>query len=100
MLEANLNMARQLGLRAVAEGIEDRADWDLLRAIGCESAQGHFFARPMAVGCCLTGAQDRMLAERSCAVPRRPDAAARLACPAAAAGLGAVPPIVCRRSPS
>jgi EAL domain-containing protein (putative c-di-GMP-specific phosphodiesterase class I) len=47
ILEANLGLARQLGLRAVAEGVEDRADWDCLRALGCDLAQGWFIARPM-----------------------------------------------------
>ncbi len=47
ILEASLGMARQLGMRSVAEGVEDRDDWDLLRTIGCDLAQGYFVARPM-----------------------------------------------------
>ncbi len=47
ILEASLSMARQLGLRSVAEGVEDRDDWDLLRTIGCDVAQGYFIAKPM-----------------------------------------------------
>jgi EAL domain-containing protein (putative c-di-GMP-specific phosphodiesterase class I)/FixJ family two-component response regulator len=47
ILEASLGMARQLGMRSVAEGVEDREDWDLLRTIGCDVAQGYFVARPM-----------------------------------------------------
>jgi EAL domain-containing protein (putative c-di-GMP-specific phosphodiesterase class I) len=47
ILEANLGMAKQLGLRTVAEGVEDRADWDCLRTLGCDLAQGWFIARPM-----------------------------------------------------
>lgn len=48
ILEANLGMARQLGMRTVAEGVEDRADWDLLQQMRCDLAQGYFIARPMA----------------------------------------------------
>lgn len=48
ILEANLGMAHQLGMRTVAEGVEDREDWDLLRRLGCQLAQGYFIARPMA----------------------------------------------------
>jgi len=48
ILEANLGMAHQLGMRTVAEGVEDREDWDLLRRLGCQLAQGYFVARPMA----------------------------------------------------
>lgn len=47
ILEANLGMARQLGMRTVAEGVEDRADWELLRSMRCDLAQGYFIARPM-----------------------------------------------------
>ncbi len=47
IFEASLGMARQLGMKTVAEGVEDRADWDFLRAAGCDLAQGWFIARPM-----------------------------------------------------
>ena len=44
---ASLGMAQQLRMQAVGEGIEDRADWDVLRSLGCEAGQGYFIARPM-----------------------------------------------------
>ncbi len=44
---ASLDMAHQLGMTAVAEGVEDRADWDFVRAAGCDVAQGFFIAKPM-----------------------------------------------------
>jgi EAL domain-containing protein (putative c-di-GMP-specific phosphodiesterase class I) len=47
ILEANLGMARQLGLRTVAEGVEDRDDWTCLSELGCNVAQGYFVARPV-----------------------------------------------------
>ena len=47
ILDASLRMARKLGMKTVAEGIEDRADWDHLRAAGCDVAQGWFIARAM-----------------------------------------------------
>jgi EAL domain-containing protein (putative c-di-GMP-specific phosphodiesterase class I) len=47
IVEASLAMARQLGMKTVAEGVEDRADWDFLRTAGCLLAQGYFIARPM-----------------------------------------------------
>ncbi|MBB4957642.1 putative bifunctional diguanylate cyclase/phosphodiesterase [Micromonospora polyrhachis] len=42
-----IELARALGLRVVAEGVEDEATWRLLHAAGCHVAQGWFFARPM-----------------------------------------------------
>ncbi len=47
IFEASLGMARQLGMKAVAEGVEDRADWDFLRTTTCQLAQGYFIGRPM-----------------------------------------------------
>lgn len=47
IVEATLTMARQLGMKSVAEGVEDRDDWDFLRSRGCDVAQGYFIARPM-----------------------------------------------------
>jgi EAL domain-containing protein (putative c-di-GMP-specific phosphodiesterase class I)/FixJ family two-component response regulator len=47
MYDASLGLARQLGIQVVAEGVEDRADWNLLRRTGCDLAQGYFIARPM-----------------------------------------------------
>lgn len=47
---ASLGMARQLGMKTVAEGVEDRADWNFLRQQDCDLAQGYFIARPMPAG--------------------------------------------------
>lgn len=47
IFEACLGMARQMNMRTVAEGVEDRADWNFLRASGCDLAQGNFIAKPM-----------------------------------------------------
>jgi EAL domain-containing protein (putative c-di-GMP-specific phosphodiesterase class I) len=44
---ASLEMAHQLGMKVVAEGVEDRSHWDFVRAAGCDVAQGYFIARPM-----------------------------------------------------
>jgi EAL domain-containing protein (putative c-di-GMP-specific phosphodiesterase class I)/FixJ family two-component response regulator len=47
IFDASHGVARQLGMTTVAEGVEDRADWQFLRAWGCDMAQGYFIARPM-----------------------------------------------------
>lgn len=47
ILEGSLGMARELGMRAVAEGVEDRDDWEFLCEAGCDLAQGYYIARPM-----------------------------------------------------
>jgi diguanylate cyclase (GGDEF)-like protein len=42
-----VDLSQALGLQVVAEGVEDEATWDRLRAMGCEAGQGYFLARPM-----------------------------------------------------
>ena len=44
---ASLGLARQLSMKIVAEGVEDRADWDFVRGTECDAAQGYFIARAM-----------------------------------------------------
>jgi EAL domain-containing protein (putative c-di-GMP-specific phosphodiesterase class I) len=47
---ASMGLAKQLNMVSVAEGVEDRADWDFLRGTGCKLAQGYFIAKPMPAG--------------------------------------------------
>ncbi|HQT01064.1 MAG: hypothetical protein B7Y26_04145 [Hydrogenophilales bacterium 16-64-46] len=42
-----VGMARALGLKVTAEGVESVAQRALLTALGCDDAQGYLFARPM-----------------------------------------------------
>jgi diguanylate cyclase (GGDEF)-like protein len=42
-----IDLGRALGLHVVAEGVEDEHTWRQLRALGCDTAQGWFHARPM-----------------------------------------------------
>jgi EAL domain-containing protein (putative c-di-GMP-specific phosphodiesterase class I)/FixJ family two-component response regulator len=44
---ASLALGRTLKMHVVAEGVEDRADWDYLRETRCDFAQGYFIGRPM-----------------------------------------------------
>lgn len=47
ILDNSLRLARQLEMRSVGEGVEDREDWNHLAASGCDLAQGYFIGRPM-----------------------------------------------------
>jgi diguanylate cyclase (GGDEF)-like protein len=44
-----VDLAHSLGLRTIAEGVEDELTWDALDSLGCDSAQGFYLARPMPV---------------------------------------------------
>jgi EAL domain-containing protein (putative c-di-GMP-specific phosphodiesterase class I) len=47
MLRAIVQLAGNLGMRSMAEGIETRAQFELLLRVGCRFGQGHFFGRPL-----------------------------------------------------
>ncbi|MER5703414.1 EAL domain-containing protein [Micromonospora sp. NPDC002296] len=47
IVRSMIELAGALGLRVVAEGVEDERTWRLLHAAGCDVAQGWFYARPM-----------------------------------------------------
>jgi EAL domain-containing protein (putative c-di-GMP-specific phosphodiesterase class I) len=53
MLESALDIAHKLNLNVVAEGVETREDWLLLRTLQCDLAQGYFIAKPMPGGALL-----------------------------------------------
>jgi EAL domain-containing protein (putative c-di-GMP-specific phosphodiesterase class I) len=54
IVTAVLNLSRALGKTTLAEGIETPAQADLLRAAGCDYAQGYHFGRPMSAEALLT----------------------------------------------
>lgn len=47
MVSAMIALASNLGMTALAEGIETAGEWDFLRDRGCELGQGFYFAKPM-----------------------------------------------------
>ncbi|WRL65956.1 EAL domain-containing protein [Blastococcus brunescens] len=49
IVEHTAALAHALGLRLVAEGVEDDATGETLRRLGCDIAQGYAIARPMPV---------------------------------------------------
>lgn len=47
-LERSVDLARELNLTAVAEGVESQEEWDLINELGVDMVQGYFVAHPMA----------------------------------------------------
>jgi EAL domain-containing protein (putative c-di-GMP-specific phosphodiesterase class I) len=41
------DLAHDLGLLTIAEGVEDQQTLDRLTALGCDVAQGYFLSRPV-----------------------------------------------------
>jgi EAL domain-containing protein (putative c-di-GMP-specific phosphodiesterase class I) len=46
LVRATINLGHDMGLRVVAEGIEDVETLDLLGDLGCDLAQGYYISRP------------------------------------------------------
>ena len=49
LCEAIIVMAKKLGIRVVAEGVETQEQFDILSSMGCDYAQGYFIAKPMGI---------------------------------------------------
>ena len=47
IVAAVVNLARSIEIEVVAEGVETPAQLELLRAMGCQLAQGHLFGKPV-----------------------------------------------------
>jgi diguanylate cyclase (GGDEF)-like protein len=50
IVRSTIELAHNLGLRVVAEGVESAAAWMRLVALGCDLAQGFHLARPLPAG--------------------------------------------------
>ena len=47
IVQTVIGLARALGLRTTAEGIEELSQWRLLEQLGCDQGQGFVFSRPL-----------------------------------------------------
>ncbi len=49
ILSSIVNMAKELGIHTLAEGVETTEQYEFLRRIGCERLQGYLFGKPIPV---------------------------------------------------
>lgn len=47
IVRSTIDLAHNLGLTVVAEGVENRATWDRLADLKCDAAQGYYLSRPV-----------------------------------------------------
>jgi EAL domain-containing protein (putative c-di-GMP-specific phosphodiesterase class I) len=45
-----VEVGHSLGLNVIAEGVETREQYDVIRQLGCDIAQGFLISRPVAPG--------------------------------------------------
>lgn len=53
ILSSIVNMAKQISVQTLAEGVETEEQFDFLRNIGCEKVQGFLFGQPMPYEACV-----------------------------------------------
>lgn len=70
IVRATIGLAKQLGLRATAEGVETVAELRALAAMGCDEIQGYYVAKPMLAQEVFGWIEARRAAETA---PRRAD---------------------------
>jgi len=46
IVRSTIDLARNLGLKVVAEGIEDAGTWEMLVLLGCDYGQGFYMSKP------------------------------------------------------
>jgi len=66
IVKSLIHLSRSLGLTTIAEGVENIETVTMLRAMGCELAQGHYFQRAMEVNAAKEWLRDwneRLVAE-------------------------------------
>jgi EAL domain-containing protein (putative c-di-GMP-specific phosphodiesterase class I) len=49
IVKAVVGLGSAFGFTVVAEGVETRAEFDAIRAAGCDQAQGYLFGRPQPI---------------------------------------------------
>ena len=47
IVTSTIELGHSMGLKVVAEGVEDALAWNLLRRLGCDFAQGYLISRPL-----------------------------------------------------
>jgi EAL domain-containing protein (putative c-di-GMP-specific phosphodiesterase class I) len=67
IVRSTIDLGHNLGLAAVAEGVEDQRTLDLLGGLGCDLAQGFFLSRPLSAAMVAEWCRRRATAADSCA---------------------------------
>ena len=48
IVQSTINLAHDLGMKVVAEGVENHEIWEKIQSLGCDTAQGYFISKPAA----------------------------------------------------
>ena len=64
-------MVKEIGMKVICEGVETQEQAIFLRSVGCDMAQGYYYAKPMplkdlksSIWLCITRSIQRILCEK------------------------------------
>ena len=69
IVQTIMSLARSLGMRTVAEGVETQAQLEIIRELDCDLMQGFLFSRPIAGSEVLELLRKRSNSEAPCQLP-------------------------------
>src|SRR3954447_18977851 len=69
IVRSTIDLAHNLGLRVVAEGVESEDAWRHLEALGCDWAQGYYLSRPLPADAATRLIRDRGAAREVASPP-------------------------------
>jgi diguanylate cyclase (GGDEF)-like protein len=75
IVRSTIELGHSLGLKVVAEGVEDPQGYALLRTLGCDSAQGYFMSPPLPAEAFRNWADTTVMRRRSPEFKAAPSAA-------------------------
>lgn len=67
LFDTIMNLAQRLGMRTVAEGIEDEEVAEFVRSAGCHTGQGFYFGKPMSCSDLLQWLEQAVLSRQAAA---------------------------------
>jgi EAL domain-containing protein (putative c-di-GMP-specific phosphodiesterase class I) len=47
IVKSTIELAKDLQLKTVAEGVEEESEWEIIKELGCNLVQGYFFSKPL-----------------------------------------------------
>ncbi|MFL6620672.1 MAG: putative bifunctional diguanylate cyclase/phosphodiesterase [Povalibacter sp.] len=74
IVRSTIELGHSLGLKVVAEGVEDEQSLEMLRELGCDHAQGYYMSRPLPPA----DLEEWLRTSRWGQVPYEPNATARI----------------------
>jgi EAL domain-containing protein (putative c-di-GMP-specific phosphodiesterase class I) len=60
IVRATINLGHAIGLKVVAEGVEDSRMLEILTGLGCDQAQGYYLSRPLPAPACTDWLNSRL----------------------------------------